>query len=140
MWKKLKEIPAFVSAIIAVLASIIGIVTWVSGYFATQAQLKQARCIAEININILSKQLDQKILYDEYCKKKMEISKLDQKKMEDPENFSDYDIERLISLITKAESDQNLKESAKNEAHWLLSVIKSGNIFTASGDCKSQKR
>ena len=139
LWKKIKDIPPFIASIIAVLAACAGIITWIVGYFATQAQLNDARCISEININMLSKQMYSLINYDDYIKKKKDILELTKRKNQDILNFTSDDEEKLIDLNAKAEIQLRAVEKAKVEVDWLLNILKTGKLFTASGECRSTK-
>jgi hypothetical protein len=47
LWNRIKEIPSFVSAIIAVVSAILALVAWIIGYFATQEQVRFVQCISD---------------------------------------------------------------------------------------------
>jgi hypothetical protein len=137
-WDKIKEIPAFISAIIAVIATIIAILTWVTGYFATQKQLKESRCLAEININILYEQVKHKIVLDEYLKCINEVDALEEKKKNN-QSISSTDQQKLNELKTQAKSKWKIIDNAIGKMEWLYDVLKSGNLMTPDGVCKSKK-
>lgn len=155
-WNKFKDIPPFVASIIAVVAALFGVAIWISAYFATQAQLKNAevildnkiieanknivrtRCIAELNINMLSEQIRQKYVFDEFLKCKNGIGELEKKKKNN-ESFSYVDQQKLTELKASSGKMWIQITNSIEEMERLDAVLKSNNIFTPSGDCKSTK-
>lgn len=137
--EKIQAIPAFIASIIAILAAIISIFTWISGYFATQAQLKKARCITGLNAEIMSNQIDQIILGNEFFKKTLDVIKLENSKKKDPNSFNNDDEAELRELQSDVESIYKRKENAKDNVDRLSKVLKSGDISASSEECKPFK-
>ena len=61
MLDKLKEYKEF----LVILVFFAGGASWIYGYFATKAQLNEARCLLDANIEAVTHQLKKKLLYDD---------------------------------------------------------------------------
>jgi len=78
-WDRIREIPSFVAAIIALVSVLITAATFIVGYFATRAQLRTVDCVYENFTNSLSAQIEQIVhlgLYDRYRAQLIEQQKL----------------------------------------------------------------
>ena len=134
MWKKIKEIPPFITSIIAILAAVIAVTTWVFGYFATRSELEKVRCWSEINIKINSKQIDQTILLADNFRMKSCIQILERKK--ESESLTNFERETLKEYEDLCKSnDKDIKE-IKAETERLLEIVRSGTVVESDGHCK----
>lgn len=78
LWQRIRDVPAFLAALIAVVSATARVVTWVAGYFATQQQLAEARCLLSNQVDSLAFQIEQLAFYDRYLKLTREIAVLEE--------------------------------------------------------------
>jgi hypothetical protein len=65
-WDRIREVPGFVAAVIALISVMISASIFVVSYFATRGQLLTVNCFYENVTNSLSAQIEQIALYNQY--------------------------------------------------------------------------
>ena len=134
IWTRVQNIPPFIASLIAIIAAILAVITWIMGYFATQQQLKEVKCTAYINNTMISRQLDQKIYYDEYVKMKVQIAELEKKQKSSL--LAADEQSRLQEFNTKTSTTLDSMKEARKKAKRLLDIIHSGDVVNPDGTCK----
>lgn len=148
MWKKIKEIPPFITSIIAIIAAVIGVTTWVFGYFATRSELekvhswaenemKKIHCWAEINITINSRQIAQSTLLAKYFQEKACINALERER--DSQSLTQFEKEALGEHLKLFASYEEEIKALKKQSDKLLDIVRSRNIIDANGECKCKE-
>ena len=113
VWGRIKNVPPIVASVIAMLAAIVTVVTWVTGYFATQKQLEYVQCISDANEELLSIQVTTANLYSNYINKIMKLKRLteqdeelsvsEQKETQKLEADTEREWSKIINLDKKAD-------------------------------------
>lgn len=130
LWGRFKDIPPFIASIIAIVSACVALGTWFVGYFATKQEVQKIRCIASINNCMISRQLEQKVLYDDYVKIKCEIEQINNKPVR-----SDADNQKVVSLRAAAESRWEEFLAAKKKAKRLIDILNSNQVVKTDGTC-----
>jgi len=134
MWQKIKEIPPFISSIVAIIAALVGLIIWVFGYFATRTELEKAKCWADINIKINAKQIQQTLLLGERYQLKNTIQELENTKAS--AGLTGYEEESLKEQIEQCKSNEDAMNKLKTETERLIEVVRSGQVIDSDGQCR----
>lgn len=122
VWGRIKNVPPIVASIIAVLAAIVTVVTWVTGYFATQKQLEYVQCISDANEELLSIQVTTANLYSNYINKILKLKRL----TEQDEELSVSEQQETQKLEADTEREWSKIINLDKKADKLASSLMSG--------------
>ena len=105
-WERIKDIPGFVAAIIALVSVLISAAVFVIGYFATRDQLRTVDCVYRSWTDALSGQIEQLTLLNLYSAKKNEwTAKKSQLDLSPKNNLLRIEIDEI-----KREMDNSLQK------------------------------
>lgn len=120
-WDRLRKLPPFFAATIAVVAALISAAAWVTGYFATQQQLERVECYSNANEELLARQVEAANAYANYINYKMKLSDLrdagsdsteaGREQMEELQVLKKREWERLHEWKAKADQISSLIEA-----------------------------
>lgn len=74
LWTQVNAIPPLVASVIAIVSALIAAASWVTGYFATQSQLRYVHCLSKANVELISHQIESANLYSRYVNIKVKFS------------------------------------------------------------------
>ena len=131
LWEKFKDIPPFVSSVLAILAVFTGVASWVVGYFATKSELNKVECMRVLNDKLLDHQGQQITLYALYSENKYRKAQLDSLPEMTPEQQAAY-----YEITKNMDSAWTTKKKEGEKSQRILSILKSGDLFDQDGECR----
>lgn len=126
MWNKIKNIPSFVAAIIAVVSAVFAAGAWVTGYFATRAQLEIVRCISDHQEALLSYRIQSENAYAKYISAKVKLDRLNG----DRNDGRSVDASQETELEASAKKNWDLIIKNQSRINELEQDLKSGKCIT----------
>lgn len=141
MWQRIKEFPPVIASVVAVLAAVIGVVTWISGYFATRQYVDHVHCLTLTNNTLNSRQIDQTLALQQQQALDAKIKYLRRQKKRAKQNETSIGLTRFEEESLE-QNEKDYKEygkafaAAQKEANRLLSILKSGDLFDGQ-ECKA---
>jgi hypothetical protein len=134
LWQRIKEFPPFIASIIGIVAAIVGVVTWVTGYFATREQVTEVACWSQINNQIDSRQIAQTLLIGQRFELRTLIRELEKKELH--EGLTEHEKDSLNQGKQEYEDIETKLRAARDAALELQMIIRSGKVVDSNGECR----
>jgi hypothetical protein len=134
LWERAKDVPPFVSSIIAVIAAIGALITWTFSYFATQDQLEQARCVSYLSTLIVEKRFEIKVFADSIPDLRLRIDPLDKK--EKGGTITPQELKVLVDLKTRLSEQRALISDSRERWQAAKHILRSNQLLDSNGKCK----
>lgn len=141
IWDRLRDIPQVISSLIAIVAAIGALFTWLFAYFASKEQLNTVRievarsaCVAHLGALIAEKQIELMATYNEFSKAQLRIEQLQQQQKIG--SLTPAEQTQLVDEVAQVNKCRDEITSAKQAEMAARAILISNDILDAAGKCK----